>query len=193
MTEQWKQGLDVPRWVRLAVGAPKPAANVNSMDEVPDSSWYTNRHALRHMSTEQLIQGPNRGEGPELSHATIVQAKLEGVTPGLQIKDNRGDEYLIKFDNKNYPELQSGAEVVATKILYAAGYNVPENYIAYVDPEKFEIKSGIHFSDGGSKHEFTRDDLNKMLDNAAKRTDGTYRVLASKILKGTSKGPFAYV
>ena len=193
MSEQWKRGVDVPRYLRLAVGAPKQAANVNSVDEVPDSSWFTNRHALRHMTISQLVEGPNHGQPPDFSHATITRAKLEGVTPGLQLKDNHGDNYLIKFDNKNYPELQSGAEVISTKILYAAGYNVPENYVAYLDPSKLEIKEGVEFSHGGSKHPFSEKDLTKLLENAAKRTDGTYRVLASKILKGTPKGPFPYV
>jgi hypothetical protein len=193
MSEQWKKGLDVPRWLRHAVGAPKQAANVNAVDEVPDSSWYTNRHALRHMTIQQLVQGPNQGEPPDFSHATITKAKMEGVTPGLQLKDNRGDDYLIKFDNKDYPELQSGAEVISTKIMYAAGYNVPENYVAYLDPARLEIKEGVEFSHGGSKHPFSQKDLTKLLENAAKRTDGTYRVLASKILKGTSKGSFPWI
>ena len=121
---------------------------MNALDEVPDSSWYTNRHALRHMTLEQLVRGPNRGDPPDFSHATITKAKLEGVTPGLQLVDSKGTSYLIKFDNKDYPELQSGAEVISTKILYAAGYNVPENYIAYLDPDKLEIKPGVEIAGG---------------------------------------------
>src|SRR5262245_35018447 len=38
-----KERLDVPRLLRRAAGRPKQAANVNALDEVPDSSWYTNR------------------------------------------------------------------------------------------------------------------------------------------------------
>jgi hypothetical protein len=193
MAERWKRATDIPRWVRLAAGAPKQALNVNALDEVPDSSWYTNRHALRHMTTKQLIQGPNRGDPPDLSHATIINAKLEGVTPGLRLTDNKGTDYMIKFDNNQYPELQSGAEVIATKILYASGYNVPENYIAYLDPGKLEIKTGLEIGTGKSKRPFTRDDLTKLLQKAAQRSDGTYRVLASKILEGKPKGPFTYV
>jgi hypothetical protein len=192
-SERWKKATDIPRWVRSVAGSPKKAANVNLLDEVPDSSWYTNRHALRHMTIEQLVRGPNRGGEPDLTHATITRAKVEGVTPGLQVTDNKGENYLIKFDNKNYPELQSGAEVISTKILYAAGYNVPENYIGYLDPDILKIKDGVEITSGKKKRPFTRDDLDTMLQKAARRPDGTYRVLASKLLKGTSKGPFAYV
>jgi len=42
IVEHTKQNLDIPRWARRAGGRPKPAANVNALDEVPDSSWYTN-------------------------------------------------------------------------------------------------------------------------------------------------------
>jgi hypothetical protein len=192
-TESWKRATDIPRWIRLSVGSRKQAPNVNQLDEVPDSSWYTNRHALRHMTVEQLVRGPNRGASPDLTGATITKAKVEGVTPGLQLTDKAGEDYLIKFDNKDYPELQSGAEVISTKILYAAGYNVPENYIAFLDPSKLDIKDGIEIGKGGSKKPFTRQELERMLQKAARRPDGTYRVLASKILKGKAKGPFPYV
>src|SRR4029077_3934736 len=43
------------------------------------------------------------------------------------------------------------------------------------------------------KKPFTREDLAKMLENVKQSPDGTYRVLASKILKGVPKGPFPYV
>jgi len=192
-TEQWKRAVDIPRFGRLAVGNSKPAANVNALDEVPDSSWFTNRHALRPMKVEQLVRGPNRGDPPDLTRATITKAKMEGVTPGLQLTDTKGNDYIIKFDLKNYPELQSGAEVISTKILYAAGYNVPENYIAYLDPQSLQIKEGVEIGLGKSKRPFTREELDKMLQKAAVRPDGRYRILASKILKGASKGPFAWV
>ena len=95
------------------------------------------------MTAEQLVRGPNRGDPPDFSKGTITKAKTDGVTPGLLVTDNEGRDYLIKFDHKDYPELQSGAEVISTKILFAAGYNVPENYISYIDPDKLEITQGM--------------------------------------------------
>ena len=134
-----KRRLDVPRWLRLATGNPEQAANVNALDEVPDSSWYTNRHHIRHMDTAALQRGPNTGKPPDLTSAVITKAKTEGVSPGMLVTDATGQAYLIKFDDFNYPNLQSGAEVISTKILYAAGYNVPENYVAYMDASKLNI------------------------------------------------------
>lgn len=147
LIEGAKRRLDVPRWLRVATGHPKQASNVNALDEVPDSSWYTNRHHIRHMDTAALQRGPNTGNPPDFTSAVITRAKTSGVSPGMMVNDATGQAYLIKFDGFNYPNLQSGAEVISTKILYAAGYNVPENYVAYIDPRHLKIgnkvKSGI--------------------------------------------------
>src|SRR5262245_52800244 len=39
--ERAKENMDALRWARSAAGNPKQASNVNALDEVPDSSWYT--------------------------------------------------------------------------------------------------------------------------------------------------------
>jgi len=193
MFEEGKQILDVPRWVRTVAGHPKAAINVNAVDEVPDSSWFTNRHPLRPMTIGEVARGPNKGSVPDFEGATITRAKTSGVTPGMQLKDAKGDAYLIKFDRNDYPELLSAAEVMSTKILYAAGYNVPENYIAYIRPDRLKIGDKVQITDGGKKRTMERSDLEKMFENAALQPDGRYRVLASKILSGKPKGPFSHV
>src|SRR6267378_2887246 len=194
VVEQTKQNLDLPRYLRAAVGHPKPAANVNAVDEVPDSSWYTNRHHLHRMTIDDLIRGPNQRGNPDFAGAVITKAKTKGVTPGLQLKDSKGDSYIIKFDNKKYPELQSGAEVISTKILYAAGYNVPENHLAYLDAKELRIGEDVKIKDENKKtRSFKREDLDEMLQRVARMPDGRIRVLASKIIPGKVKGPFPQI
>jgi hypothetical protein len=191
--EQGKERLDFPRWVRHAAGRPKQAANVNALDEVPDSSWYTNRHHLHPMTIEQLVRGPNHGEPPDFKAATIIKAKGTGVSPGFWLKDAKGDSYVIKLDHVKYLGNESSAEVIATKIFYASGYNVPENYIAYIDANQIRIGETVQIQDdAGKKRQLTQEDLDKIFENAAKMPDGRYRVLASKLLKGKPKGPFAH-
>jgi hypothetical protein len=191
--EKGKQTFDMPRLFRAIAGNPKPAMNVNAVDEVPDSSWFTNRHYLRHMSIADVVRGPNKGDAPNFDGATITKAKSSGVTPGMQLKDAKGDSYLIKFDEKDHPELLSAAEVMSTKILYAAGYNVPENYIAYIRPDRLKIGEKVEITEGTKKRPMEQSDLEKLLQNAASPPDGRYRVLASKILSGKPKGPFSHV
>src|SRR6185369_7929343 len=97
----------------------------------------------------------------------------------LMVKDATGQLYLIKFDGVNYPNLQSAAEVISTKILYAAGYNVPENYVGYIDPKNFKIGKDVEIPDAntGKKRPMTQDDLDEMLRRVARTADGRCRLL----------------
>ncbi len=36
------------------------AVNVNTIDEVPDSSWFTNRIGVRAMPLDEVVRGPNQ-------------------------------------------------------------------------------------------------------------------------------------
>src|SRR6187200_624583 len=40
------------------------AGNVNTIDEVPDSSWFTNRILPRQGSAADFVRGPNAGPAP---------------------------------------------------------------------------------------------------------------------------------
>ena len=171
------------------------AQNVNTLDEVPDSSWFTNRHARTPMSIDELVRGPNTGDGPDLSTPwRVFRGKIGGLTPGVQIIDGRGDRYVIKFDPVNVPELSSAAEVIGTKLFFAMGYNVPENYIALVDPEAgLEIEPGTTLEDKfGDEMPLTRSLLRRRLRRVPRLPDGRVRVTASKYISGRPIGPFRY-
>ena len=45
--------------------------------------------------------------------------------------DSQRQMYLLRFDPPDYLEMSTGAEMVSSKIAYALGYNVLENYIVY--------------------------------------------------------------
>jgi len=170
------------------------AANVNTLDEVPNSAWFANRHGRERMSLEELARGPNTGPGPDTTGPwRIFRSKTEGVTPGFHIKDARGDRYVIKFDPVEFLELSSAAEVIATKLFYASGYNVPENYIARVHPEALTIEPGTSWQDRfGDKRPLTTELLRRVLSRVPRLSDGRIRVLASKYVPGALLGPFRY-
>src|SRR5262245_61178423 len=50
------RALDAPRNFRKLIRRPKEAENVNSVDETPDSSWFTNRNFLRSMNSAALTR-----------------------------------------------------------------------------------------------------------------------------------------
>ena len=170
----------------------KKAANINTIDEVPDSSWFTNRAGRRALSVDELARGADRGTGP-VGKWTVTGRKSEGVTPGLTIKDETGEIYWIKFDPKTNPEMASGAEVMSTKLFHAFGYHVPENYLATFRREDLSIAPGAMVKDQDGRDQPLRwRDIDGVLERAAQNADGTYRVLASRNLAGDPLGPFRY-
>ena len=180
------------------------AVNVNTIDEVPDSSWFTNRLgdfarspdrpiAVAAPSVADLVRGPDTGSGPAPGKWTVVADKSEGVTPGLVIKDAAGTTYFVKFDPPSNPEMASGAEVIATKFFHAFGYHVPENYIATVRADQLTVAETTRITDAdGRQRQMKSGDVEVLLKRAARHDDGSYRVLASKQLPGEDVGRFRY-
>ena len=177
----------------LGVAGPRQADNVNALDEVPNSSWYTNRHFLRRMTLEELAQGPGFSRPDDSGPWEIVAGKFEGGTAGFTIKDATGQYFLLKFDSEGNDEMGSAAEVIATKVLHAAGYNVPRNSVVYFDPGLLEIgpKARVPTGDGG-KRPMTPADLRGILDNIIPQPDGTLRCMASRFIQGKPVGVFNY-
>jgi hypothetical protein len=171
-----------------------PALNANTLGEVPDSSWFQNRHGMRRMTIDQLVRGPNISDGPSGEGVwTVTDGKTEGITPGFRIRDGRGDVYIIKFDPPGNPEMATAAEVISTKFFFAAGYNVPENYLVYFRREKLVVDAEARISVGlGPLRRMTDSDLDGILSRVEQLPDGRYRAVASKFLPGRPVGPFKY-
>lgn len=162
-----------------------PALNVNTLGEVPNSSWYTQRHYYDPMTEEQLVGGLYDTGAPVREEPwRVVDVKTEGKSAGFEIVDERGERYLVKFDHPEYMELSTGAEIVSTKFFYALGYHVPENYLVRFAADQLvpDTSEGI-----------TRADIEATLAKAPTYDDGTYRALASLFIDGEAFiGPFYY-
>jgi hypothetical protein len=157
---------------------------VNTLGEVPDSSWFENRHGRTRMNLAALAKGPDTTSGPSTEQPwAVIEAKAEGITPGFRIRDARGDVYIIKFDPPDYPELSTAAEVISTKFFHAIGYNVPENYITHFNRSQLRVDKKAKISEA---------DLDKLLKRVSCGPDGRYRAVASKFLSGNPIGPFQY-
>lgn len=171
-----------------------PSQGINTLGEVPDNAWYTNRQRGSRMSVADLAIGPNRTGPPAPGEKwTVTSAKAEGVTPGFTIKDRRGRRYLLKFDPKKNPELATGADAVAAKFFYALGYNVPENYPIRFRRDQLEVGEGVAFTDRfGAKRNLRSQDVDDMLLAVKPYPDGSYRALASLYISGEPVGPFKY-
>ncbi len=134
-----------------------------------------------------------RSAPPGVGPWTVFATKTQGLTPGFQIRDQEGNRYIIKLDPVDIPEISSAAEVIATKIFYALGYNTPENYITRSDLETVEIEPGTTWEDEfGDERSLTKTRIQRLLKFAPRLPDGRIRILASRYLPGLPLGPFRY-
>ncbi|MCZ6632982.1 MAG: hypothetical protein O7G87_06215 [bacterium] len=177
----------------MGVASLRQADNVNALDEVPNSSWFTNRHFLRPLSQQALADGPGEIQPDTSGYWEIYAGKFEGGTAGFTIKDAAGDLYLLKFDSRDNHEMGSAAEVIATKLLHAAGYYVPQNSVVYFRPEILRIGSKAQVPDGaGGKRPMVEQDVQGILQRITAEPDGRLRCMASKFLSGVPVGIFDY-
>lgn len=172
---------------------PTPSLDTNTIDEVPNGSWYTNRHYFHPMTNEQLFRGIDGTKPPSMDGPwQIYEAKLEGVTPGFRIRDARGERYVIKFDPLDYPEMATGADVVGARFFYALGYNVPDNYPVRFRRDRLRLGDNIKFERQGHAAIMQEADLDYLLSKVPRYPDGTYRALASRFIPGDILGPFQF-
>jgi hypothetical protein len=174
------------------------AQNLNTIEEVPDSSWFTNRILAHPLSADQLLQGanttpdaePTMGKGGKL---TIIKPKAVGAAPGAVVRGPSGETWFISFDPPCCSEAASGSIMVASKLFWALGYWQAEQYLANVREEDFVIApDAVIKPPSGIKRPMTRGDLHALLKRVHQHKDGSYRIAASKLLPGKVLGGFRY-
>jgi hypothetical protein len=177
-----------------APGAPIPAGAVNTLGEVPDSTWYTNRHGRKRLSIDELVRGPGNTSAPSTEgHWTVIDVKSEGVTPGFTIEDAKGRRYQIKFDPPNAPEIGTGADVMGSKFYWAFGYFTPENYVVYFNPEQLIVGKDARIVDRrGVERPMRQSDITGVLANVPRNDRGELRAVASRFVDGKAIGPFRF-
>lgn len=177
----------------MALEPPRRALNVNAMDEVPSSTWWNHRIGARRLTREEVLQGPNEfPEGPATDAPwTVTSGKTGGTAVGFVIKDSRGHPYLMKFDEKGFPVVETASDVVAQRLLWALGYNVPENSVVYFTRDQIVIGEGATSKDAfGNREPITEKAVDRALSKVNQLPDGRYRALASRYVSGVPLGGF---
>jgi hypothetical protein len=161
------------------------AKNLNTIDEVPDSSWFTNRIGTKPVTTDEITRGANVGAPPDPSKWVLIREKTSGSHPGFTARDANGETWFLEFDPPYFAEGATGAVAVATKIFWALGYNQVESFLTTLDPKNTSIDPQATVRrPNGKRTAFTQDDINTILENVARNPDGTYRVIAGRQLPG---------
>ena len=169
------------------------AGNINTIDEVPDSSWFTNRIGARAISAEELARGPNVGAPPDPSRWVLIREKTAGAHPGFTARDAKGETWFLEFDPPYFAEGATASVVIATKIFWALGYNQVESFLTTLDPRNIAIDPKATIKrPSGARTTFTQDDINTILEKVARNADGTYRVIAGRLIPGTVLGNFLF-
>jgi hypothetical protein len=187
------RSLDLSLLARKVGRSRREAANVDDADQVRlPSTWWQPRLGFRPVSPGEMIVGPGSSAGPAPGKWTVMRAKSQGVSKGFRIKDARGVRFSIKFDPARYPELATSADVVVSKLLWAAGYNVPDNSIAFFRREDLVIAADASHDVAGRKVKIDDAFMDKLLGGIPREPDGRYRVVASRLLEGKPLGEWRY-
>jgi len=173
---------------------PGRAVNVNTIDEVPDSSWFTNRIGRLEMSIEDIVRGPDLVDRLDVTDWIVVDGKgAPGFQPGFRAIDPRtGIRYQLEVDVERHAESATGAEMIGTTIYHAIGYNVVDVYLVDVDREALRIAPDATIKDAAGRRRLVRQDLDAVFRDAARNPDGTYRMTAGRFVEGVPVGPFLH-
>ncbi len=183
VTDELSHAFDVPdKLLRVAdlLGAHtrREAVNVNAFDEVPNSSWFTNRNHVRAVPVAEMREGPDAVTLPPKPWRITSRMK-GGTSLGFVIKDG-AQKWLVKLDPIDHPELSSGSDIVVRTLLHAAGYNVPHN-----EPVRFrrsDLTIDAALKSGAKGEPFTDADLDTLLAHGAVFADGSQSGYASRYL-----------
>jgi hypothetical protein len=169
------------------------AGNINTIDEVPDSSWFTNRIGARPMSAEELSKGPIVGPAPASERWVLTREKTAGAAPGFTAKDARGETWFVSFDSKANPRGATGAVVIATKLFWALGYNQVEYFLTEFSTANTTLDPGAtKRRPSGKRTPMTEDDVRELVESVPRLANGTLRAAAGRILPGRVLGGFQY-
>lgn len=166
----------------------REAIDVTALDEVPDSSWYTNRRLTPAEAARGFCSAPVDMTGPW----TIKSGKPNGVNPGFIFKASDGRRYVLKTDGLDQPERPTGADTIGARLYYAAGYHSACTSVVYFHPSILRIDDEATSEEGGDEVPFQQRHIDAVVAVAARGPGGTVRASVSEFLPGIPIGPFSY-
>jgi hypothetical protein len=174
---------------------PIRAVNVNTLDEVPDSSWFTNRIGVRDLPLAEIARGPNKFERLDAMDWVVVRGKSPGGFQAGFRAEHPGDPgqvYQLEVDPVAHPQLATGAELIGTLVYHALGYHVEDVYLIRVDPARLTISDKATIRDASGRRRFNQRDLDAILRQGARDPEGRIYMSATRFHEGEPIGNFEY-
>jgi hypothetical protein len=170
------------------------ALNLTHYDDVVSSSWWERRMGYHAISPAELARGPAAPENAPAAHGPLVikSVKIEGVTPGFTMEDQNNNTYIVKFDPRGMLHLQSAAGVIVNRLMWGAGYHVPEDYITVFDRDRLVVDEDATIEEDGFERPLRIEDVHLLLERAEAIDGDRYLAFASKYVPGIPKGPFFF-
>jgi hypothetical protein len=122
----------------LSLSEYPPAKDVNALDEVPRSSWFSPRT----IDIGAMALGPDGPGAPQPPFVVLPDEPRGLASPGLVIRDARGQLYELAIDPSDRPEMRTGALAVAARLVWALGLNTPPVTVARVRLDDFQLAEG---------------------------------------------------
>jgi len=174
------------------------SVDVNSFDEVPDSSWFTNHLGMHPMTLEQFALGdcePSQliePEGYADGSWLIDHGKMGGSTDGFRVKIPGKGEFLFKADDSADSEHSSAAQTIGATVYSVAGYYTTCEQVIYFRPSLLKLKPGLKWKHNfGETEDFDQKALDRVLAHCPRRGE-LVRIQASEWLPGHPIGGFRY-
>ncbi len=159
----------------------EPAHNVNALDEVADSSWFTNRKGKVTFNDD----------GPPKLPLTITQGKSEGANPGFFVKDSNGRHFLLKFDTPENPEQKTATSTIVSRIFWAIGYNTPKENVFYFCRKDLGLDPKASYKNELNEIKpYEWKNVDAILEKVHSFKPDCYRALSSEVIQGIPKGGF---
>lgn len=149
----------------LGIELAKPSTNVNALDEVPDSAWFENRVSLTEddvfrgackaapLEPPSALQAPQPGlSTPAVGGGASPTARMLVDDAGLEtnrpiFRLHAPSDVILRGDIAPDNERATAAAVIASRLAWAAGYNVPCEDIVYVPTTSLDLKPGLVYPD----------------------------------------------
>ncbi len=155
------------------------ARDINSMDQIPASSWFFPRLGYEKLSPEALVAGPSE-LGPPHPPLRVFKIRNPEHNPRLFVADKRGIYYLLKMDPPDYPGMATNTSFIVNRLFWSFGYHVPEDHL-------FQFR--LNDLQPARDSKLSLSSIQRLLQKVAPPLQGRYRAIASRIVKGLPLGP----
>ena len=165
-------------------GDPAPnvrARDINTIDEVPDSSWFTNRIYAQPLTTDQVARGPehDRGTGARVRW-TVVRPKSAGFAPGFTVARQQGRDVVRRLRSEGASARRDGGcrrrdpAVLGARLQPGRVLHQPHRSASSSASTRRPRSRHVP----GARRRLQMADVEAVLRRAAPEPDGTYRVIA---------------